>query len=63
MHIALIDKITKKVVNVVVPPDVTKGDVYSPPEHLDSILTENGNIGDTYENGVFIKPIKEEINV
>ena len=54
MYIALIDK-NNKVVNVVAPPEGTN--VWFVPNGMTAVETEDGAIGDTYQDGTFVKPV------
>lgn len=55
MHIAVVNKATGYVENVVVPPQGANV-WFGPGEGYDAIQTEVGAIGDKYENGEFLPP-------
>ena len=55
MHLALIDKETKKVINIIVPP--SGSDAYFLPPGVDGVESETAQIGDYYDekSGEFIR--------
>ena len=58
-YILIIDKNTKQVVNVAVPPK--KGDTFTVDDsQFESVLSETGGIGWTYDNGVLTPPPEPE---
>jgi hypothetical protein len=54
MHLAIVNNQTGIVENIAVPPQGAQ--VFTPPPGRSAIPTEEGNIGDTYVDGQFIKP-------
>jgi len=60
MHLAIINTQTNIVVNIIVPP--TGAQAYFVGNGYIGIESETAAIGDTYENGVFVKPITENNN-
>lgn len=60
MHIAIINQETNRVENIVVPPEGATA--YFIPSGFYAVETETGGIGDTYDNGTFVKPVVPEEN-
>lgn len=54
MYYALVNKQTKKVENVVVPPQGSN--MWFVGEGYDAVLTDSAKIGDVYDNGEFSTP-------
>lgn len=54
MVLAIVNKQTNIVENVVVPPE--GANAWFVPEGYQAILTENGAIGDTWDGKTFVKP-------
>lgn len=54
MNIALVNKITKIVENIAVPPEGTN--VYFVSPEYDAVPSDTARIGDIYDNGIFVTP-------